>query len=175
MSNFTSINTWHSDLWIINFSNIPTVVDIADLQVFESYVKSISFPEYSVENDEQQFNGFKILTPIATKANTNLTLLQIEFKISENFKNYTYLFQWIYNIRHGLVNTELLRKYWIESININIMDNMKRIIGRFELSHCFISNLSSFGPSYGVAEEVSFMATFNYEKIDWIPIDIGNE
>jgi hypothetical protein len=162
------INPWHGDLWSIGISNIPTVDNISELYIFEQFVRSIAFPEYGIEIDESQFNGYKILHPIAPKANINLTLLQIEFKISENFENYLYLWKWLYNLRHGEVSTELLRKYWIESIYINILDNQKRLTGKFQFSHCFIQNLSSLPMNYGRADEIFFNASFNYEKIDWI-------
>jgi hypothetical protein len=166
MSN-PSINLWHGDLFSVGFSNIPTITNIQEINMLEQSVKSVSLPEYGIEGDESVFKGFKIIHPIGPKANIDLTLLNIEFKLLSNLKNYLYLWKWIYNMRHGDVSSQHLRKYWCEAINYNVFDNNKRNVGKFIYTHSFIVNLSALPTIYGSADEVSFNASFQYEKVDW--------
>ena len=97
-------------------------------------------------------------------------MLQVEIKIDENFKNYLYLFSWMQNIRYGQnITTELLRDYVCKEISLTILDNMKRTQGRFSFTRATCIGLSAIPMTFGTGEEVTFMANFDYELINWIP------
>lgn len=167
-----NINTWHSDLWKITFSNIPTAKQ-EEMFLFDNFVKSVNFPEYGIDLDETNvFIGYKENQPIGHKLNIDLVLLQIEFKISENFKNYLYLFDWLQNIKYGQNIQSQLHEYITKSICITIFDNIKRTIGYFEFLECNLVNITAIPMSYGTGEEVTFQGNFNYNQILWRPADI---
>lgn len=170
----TSINLWHSDLWKITFSNIPTVTKPEDLYLFENFAKTVQFPEYGMDIDEtEHFIGYRIQTPIAHSLNRDLVLLMVEFKIVENFKNYLYLFQWLWNLKYGQnIDTARVRDYTVKEISVILLDNMKRIIGRFRFTNCLIVNVTALPFTYGTGDEVTFMANFAYNQILWEPEDI---
>lgn len=167
----TGINLWHNDLWIISFSNIPSVTEPADLAVFDQFVKSVNFPEYSGENENtDQFIGFRAEHPIGHSLNREVGILQVEFKINESFTNYLFLFQWMWNIKFGQgITTELLRDYVCKEINITILDNMKRNQGHFSFTKATCIGLSALPLTYGSGEEITFQANFDYELIIWHP------
>lgn len=170
----TQINLWHSDLWRVSFSNIPGMTNADDMYLFENYAKSVSFPEYSMEVDGENFQGFRVPLPqSAHDLNREVALLQVEFKLVENFKNYLYLFNWIQNIRYGQnITTGNVRDYNCKVISIFVLDNMKRLTGKFKFTNCFVTNLTAIPMAYGTGEEVTFQANFNYEEIHWEPEDI---
>lgn len=164
-----TINTFHAGLFSVSFSNIPTVTNPADLQLFENFLKSCSFPEYGIELDESHMQGYRILHPIAHKQNTELNLLQLEFKVSENFQNYIYLFNWIYKLRYGVSIDPLVRKYVTDAIHISIYDNVKRTTGKFKFSKAVCVFLSAIPLAYGASDEVTMVTNWNYEQITWEP------
>jgi hypothetical protein len=169
-----SINLWHNDLWTISFSNIPSVTTITDLDIFNQFVKSVNFPEYSGENENtDQFIGFRAEHPIGHSLNREVGMLQVEFKIDEQFKNYIHLFTWMQNIRYGQnIDTELLRDYVCKEISLTILDNLKRTQGRFSFTKATCIGLSAIPMAYGTGEEVTFMANFDYEQVLWNPENI---
>lgn len=164
---FSDINTFHADLFKINFSNIPTISDPDDLSLLENYVRSCNLPEYGMDIDNSEMLGYQIQHPVAWKSNINLGLLQIEFKLSENLRNYLYLFTWIRQVKTGQA-TGIVRKFYCNDLSIIFLDNDKRPTGRFTYSNVFCIGLSALPLVFGTAEEVSFNATFSYEQTDFI-------
>lgn len=159
-----AINEFHADLWQVTFSNVPTISTPDELDILERFVKGCNLPEYGVDLDQSTFNGYEINHPIAPKFNNDLSLLQIEFKLSENLKNYLYLFEWIQNIRYGLA-TSPVRKYWCDEIMVRLLDNQKRTTGRFTFTHAFCVALSALPLTVGTSEEITFVANFDYENL----------
>lgn len=170
------INLWHSDLWKISFSNIPSVKNPDELYLFNNFVKSVSFPEYGIDLDDTNlFIGYRDNQPIGHKLNTDHVILQVEFKIVENFKNYLYLFHWLQNTKYGQnIDTASgnLKDYVTKSIALTLFDNKKRTLGYFNFDECNLVNITAIPMSYGTGEEVTFQANFNYNQILWNPADI---
>ena len=162
MSNVVG-NTWHSDLWRLVFSDVPGV-KTADLEYLERYVKSISLPEYGLEFDTIEFQGYSKLLPIAHKVNTGLGLVQVEFKLSEYLKNYSILFDWIQQFRYAEQIDPLVRKYVCKALNVLVLDNEKRTLGTFSFTNAICTSISALPFAYGTGEEVSFTANFAFEE-----------
>lgn len=167
------INLWHSDLWQLSFSNIPGVDSPEELYLFERFAKSLNFPEYGIDMDDTDaFMGYKRPQVIAHDINRTLTLLQIEFKIAENFQNYIYLFHWLQRLKYGQEVVGNARDFVCKEISLFILDNVKRKTGRFKFTNCNLVNLTAIPMSYGSGEEVTFQGNFAYQEILWVPEDI---
>lgn len=164
-------NTLHSDKWQVSFSNIPSLKTVRDMRIYDNMVKSVTFPDYTMGQIISDMpNGFKIRHPRAPQINTDLSEIAIEFKISEDMKNYANLFYWMQGMKYGQVGTfnsveEMFRKYAIKSINLNILDNQKRIIAEWRFTEAFLLSLSSLTLNMGISEELSFVCNFSYEEV----------
>ena len=173
MSNPSFPNVFHGDKWSVNFSNLPTISAMGDMRMYDLYVKSLVFPDYNLEEIYSDIKGFRIRHPMAgQKSNVDLSQVQIEFKLSEDMKNYINLFEWMRSLKYGHVEEfsaeqEFFRKYTIKSININILDNEKRPIAVWRLTEAFLLTLGSLPLSMGTSDEVSFTANFSYEEIKY--------
>jgi hypothetical protein len=159
------LNLWHSDLWSISFSNIPTVTDPKDMFLFESMVKNVNLPEYAMETDQSIFMGHAIIHPLAQEQNVNRQLLQIEFKLSQYLKNYLYLYKWIQNLRYGSNIEGLARKYVCSELTVKLLDNSKRTTGWFKYSNAVCKALSALPLNLGTGEEIVFVANFDFEQV----------
>jgi hypothetical protein len=82
-------NVLHGDNWQVTFSNIPTLNSTRDMRMYENYVKSFVFPDYNIQEIYSDIKGFRVRHPVGgIKANEDLSQVQIEFRISEDMKNY---------------------------------------------------------------------------------------
>lgn len=164
-------NTFHNDKWQVSFSNIPSLETIRDMRMYDNYVKSVVFPDYNLGEIFSDIKGFRIRHPLGgVKANEDLSQIQIEFKLSEDMKNYLNLFEWMQALKYGQVgdfNSEedFFRKYTIKSINLNILDNQKRPIAIWRFTEAFLVTLSSISLDAGISEEIPFSCNFSYEEI----------
>jgi len=165
-----TINRFHSDLWQVIFSNIPVIYSQDELDLFSSYVRSVIIPEYGVNFDESVFKGRKIQHPITPKENIELGLLQIDFKLAENLKNYLYLFDWVYKLRGGINVPSIARTWWTEVITVTMLDNQKRTTGYFKFKHAFCNYISPLSLTYGTGEELQFTTNFSYEDIEYVSL-----
>ena len=166
-------NTFHNDKWVLTFSNLPNVGDISEMRYFQSYIKNLILPDYNMGEiaDVGPF-GFQVRHPIAgMKKNTDLSQLQIEFKLSEDLLNYMYFFRWIKDLKYGNLNegayTDLIRKFTIKKAILSILDNQKRTVVNLFFTELFLLNLSSLQLSMGSSDEVTFTCNFSYEEIDY--------
>jgi hypothetical protein len=168
-------NLWHSDKWNVTFSNIPSLTNVRDMRLFDNYVKSVTFPDYNMQEIFSDFLGFRIRHPDAPKFNNELTQLTVEFKLSEDMKNYLYLFKFMKDLRYGDAESEedFVRKANIKSININILDNQKRDIVVWSFTECFLVSLGSLPLVMGASDEVTFTCNFSYEEIKYRTVSIG--
>jgi hypothetical protein len=164
-----TINIFHQDKFKVSFSNIPGLVDINDLSLFDGFVKSVNLPGFSIDIDKTfEFQGYQIQNPSAHKVNTQLGDLSIEFKLCENLRNYSYLWQWLYNIRTGQnVDTEAVRKYVCKNINVSMLDNNNLIVSNFVFKNCFCNTLSDIVLTTGSGDEVTFTSGFSYERLSF--------
>jgi hypothetical protein len=163
----STLSVFHSDKWRLSFSKIPTVTNINDLALFDNFAKSITIPDFTIDMDMTfELLGFQIQEPVAHKINKDLPNLSIEFKLVENFMNYYRLWQWIYNIKTGQnipKNTHL--KDYNCSINLEMLNNMKKTILTFHYTKCFCLSLSSLALTSGTGEEMTFSAEFSHEQV----------
>ena len=166
-------NLFHNDKWQVSFSNLPSLGAIRDMKLYDNFVKSVVFPDYNMQEMYSDIRGFRIRHPVAgIKANEDLSQIQIEFKLSEDMKNYINLFEWMQALKYGQVedfNTEeeFFRKNTIKSINLNIMDNQKRNIAVWRFTEAFLTTLGSLSLNQGISEELTFTANFSYEEIKY--------
>lgn len=164
-------NLFHNDKWTISFSNLPTLSTIRDMRIYDNFVKSVTMPDYNMGELYSDIKGFRIRHPFAgINANIDLSQLQIEFKLSEDMRNYINLFEWMQALRYGKVTgfnseEEFFRKYTIKSINLNILDNQKRTIAVWRFTEAFLLTLSSLSLNNGTSEEVTFTTNFSYQEI----------
>lgn len=174
-------NVFHSDRWQIAFSNIPTLGSIRDLRLYDNFVKSVTFPDYNMEQIISNTMGFDIRHPMAgIKANTDLANIVIDFKVSEDMKNYANLFLWIQALRYGrsdILKDEatFFRLNTIKSINLSILDNQKRPVVVWRFTEALLLSLSSLTLNMGASDELTFSCTFSYEEIQFDIKDVmGN-
>ncbi len=124
-------NTFHNDKWVVTFSNIPTVKDLRDMRYYDSYIKSIILPDYNMEELYSDGpGGFRVRHPKGGMwKNHDLSQLQIEFKLSEDMRNYLNLFKWMRELKYGEIDpshNDYFRKYTIKKLTLSVMDNEKR-------------------------------------------------
>lgn len=160
------INRFHQDKWKAYFSNLPTLQNgKIDMALYDQYVKSVILPDYTIETaPTMSFKG-ATLNPVSMY-NFNQTILTVEFKISENAANYFYMYEWLEIVRYnrktkGIKN---LKDTTIKSIDIQFLNNEKNPIGKFRFTNAIITNLGSVSLSMGVADEVTFACSFEYEE-----------
>ena len=165
-------NTFHNDKWVVTFSNIPTVSDMADMRYYDSYIKSFVLPDYNMEEIISDGpGGFRVRHPKGGAwINKDLSQLQIEFKLSEDMLNYLNLFEWMQQIKYGQIDTnhnDYFRKYTIKKLTLSVLDNQKRTVANVMFSELFLLGLSSVQMTMGSAEEVLFTCNFSYEEIQY--------
>lgn len=165
-----SMNTFHSDKWDVAFSNLPSIEDTRDLAMYDRFVKSIVIPDYNLaEILSYGPDGFMIRHPVGRRVNTDLSQIQIEFKLSEDMLNYLNLFEWIRRIKYheNIPENDFFRNYTIKGININIRDNQKRPIAIMTFTNCFLLSISSLSLETGNSEEITFSTNFSYEELKY--------
>jgi hypothetical protein len=139
--------------------------------MYENYVKSFTFPDYNMQEIFSDIKGFRIRHPVAgIKANEDLSQIQIEFRVSEDMKNYAHLFLWMQALKYGRSDifkdeAEFFRLNTIKSINLVILDNQKRSIVNWSFTEAFLLSLSSLSLNMGTSDEISFTCNFSYEEI----------
>jgi hypothetical protein len=163
-------NLFHSSNWQVNFSNMPALESIRDMRLYDNLVKSVTFPDYNMSEIYSDFMGFRVRHPEAPKINVDLSQIQISFKLSEDMRNYIYLFEWMKAMKAGDVTDfsseeDLFRKNTIKSISLNILDNQKRTVAVWRFTEAFLLSLSSLALDNGISEEVTFTCNFSYEQI----------
>jgi len=99
-----------------------------------------------------------------------LTSLTVEFKASENLKNYFVLYNWIQMLRYHVqgVDGDRLRDNVIKSIDVTFLDNKKNLVGRFRFRNAIIINLGALSLNMGSAEEVTFPVSFEFEELQLV-------
>lgn len=168
-NNAPSLNRFHSDKFSVVFSNIPSIDNRIDMQLYDLYVKSVTLPEYDMEFVPSHFKGGLVWHPIS-QDNDNLPEVIIEFKLSENLDNWFNLFSWLQTLRYRQPDTEavqstLLRKNTVKSIDVLLLDNQKRTKKKMSFKECFLSNLSSLPLVIGSSEEVTFTTIWRYQEV----------
>lgn len=160
-------NVAHSDRWRITFSNIPGSF-IKDMKYYDNFVKSVTFPDYNVQEIRSDFMGYGIRHQVAPKVNENLSQIQIEFKLSEDMFNYLNLFFWMQQVRYGQIDEshdDFFRKYSVKRLNLEMMDNQKRVVTNIYFTEVFLLSLSSFALTQGSSDEMIFTTNWSYEEI----------
>jgi len=172
-------NTLHSDKWQVTFSNIPTLQSNRDLRLYDNYIKSFTFPDYSMSEIYSDMMGFRVRHPVAgIRANQDLAQIQIEFRVSEDMKNYANLFLWMQALRYGKSEifkdeSDFFRLNTIKIINLSVLDNQKRVICNWKFTEAFLLSLSSLSLNMGTCDEISFTCSFSYEEIKFDIKDIN--
>ncbi len=162
-------NLQHSDKWRIIFSNIPgftpnNLDNYKNFDLYELYVKSVTFPSMSVDYVESDFVNYHINHPIS-KINNDLQEIVITFKLSEDMLNYHYLYDWISKLRNqkNVDNLKYFRLNFIKDIKIQFLDNEKRAKINYIFTNCFITNLSQLSLNYGTSDELTFDISLKIE------------
>lgn len=167
MSENTFINVLHSDKWQVVFSNLPGDDNSNHYKYFENYVRSFDIPGYNMATTDSIYpGGYKLRHPV-TKPNVDLQNVSMGFVLSEDFMNYFIMWSWMNHIKYGDADTsEAIRKYYIKSININVLDNEKRTVGEVKFTNCFMTSLSDLQLTQGTSDNMQFTATFSYEEVE---------
>lgn len=165
-----SVNTFHKSKWVCRFSNIPTIHITEELAAYDYNVKSITVPNFDLEEILSRYHGSVIRHPV-TKPNDNLPPLDIEFKVDEEMMNYFYILEWICELKYGQnVSTTLIRDNSIKSIDLTLLDNQKREKRRLTFTNALIKSVSSLTLGMGNDDEVTFRASFTYEEMKFVTI-----
>jgi len=164
-------NIQHSDKWSLILSNFPgfhpSFSTLDNTQLFELYIKEVTFPNMSLELVKSDYRNFHINHQISKK-NDNMSNIDITFKVSEGLLNYHIVREHIQNQREG-VNAD--KEKWfrlnvIEELIINFLDNEKRPKSKMSFTNCFITDLSSLSLTQGQDNELTFTITIEYEDYD---------
>jgi hypothetical protein len=101
-----------------------------------------------------------------SRANDNLQQLSIEFKVSEDMRNYFILYQYLMATRYGKIldKEEWLRFNVIKNIKLKCLDNQNREIGGIVFTNAIITSVGSLSLQMGIADPVTFSVTFFYEE-----------
>lgn len=163
-----TLNTFHQDKWQVVFSNIPSLTNMVEMNLYNLFIKGVSIPEYTQEYIPSNFKGSQIWNPISQN-NDQLNTFEVEFKLSENMENYYNLFHWMQTIRYGLPNTEavrstLIRKNTVKAINLLFLDNQKRVKKKMILTEAVLVGLSNLPLQMGSSEEITFTTTWQYQE-----------
>ena len=152
-------------------SNVPGVEKQSTLKYFDSYVRGVSLPGYSVNVYATDFKGYDELHPMDRK-NTDLGEITITFKLSEDYLNYFILMNWMQSLRYGrnLVDDgqyehPRLKMNVINEMDVFILDNQKAKIAKIRFTKCLPTDLGSLDLTYGSDEELEFSLSLRYEAI----------
>lgn len=161
-------NMFHSDKFCVEFSNIPNGTGKPiDIRLFNLYVKSIALPDMQLDTANTDFQRFSV-RQVMSRANDSVQALSIEFKVSEDLRNYYALYSYMRASRYGqyLDKSEWVRQNTIKTLKVVCKDNQDREIGGFVFTNALIISLASLQLTQGTADNVTFAATFTYDECD---------
>lgn len=160
-------NMFHNDSWSVVFSNIPNTEPETkiDNRLFDLYVKSFALPDLQLDTVNTDFKNGSV-RQVMSKANDNLQQLSIEFKVSEDLRNYFILYNYLMATRYGeiLDNEDWLRFNTVKHIKLVCFDNQRREIGGIIFTNSIITSVGSLSLQMGSSEPVTFSTTFFYEE-----------
>jgi hypothetical protein len=163
-----TINTFHSGGWRLSLSNLPLTKDYAELSYFDNFCKSVILPDYNLmEYFSYGPDGEMERHPLNHK-NDNLTPLQIDWKVCEDFKNYLFFFQWMLSLRYGEIDTKRDDRLWhnvIDRINIELLSNQGSKVADLYYTDARLVSISSLPLDYGVQSEITFTTNFTYREV----------
>ena len=160
-------NMFHNDSWSVIFSNIPNASPETkvDMRLFDLYVKSFALPDLQLDTANTEFKEGSV-RQVMSKANDNLQMMSIEFKVSEDMRNYFILYQYLMATRYGKIldKEKWLRNNVVKNIKLKCLDNQKREIGGIIFTNAIITSVGSLSLQMGSSEPVTFSVTFFYEE-----------
>ena len=160
-------NTFRSSNWSLVLSNIPSIDNFKDMRYFTNMAKSVTIPDYNMNLFFSDIEGWRIRHPEAPKPNTDLSNIQITFRLSEEMKNYMILLDFMRQIKYGQISTDVIREYNIKEISLFLLDNQARHIAKLGFTNAFLTSLSSINLDMGNANEIDFTCQFSYEEITY--------
>jgi hypothetical protein len=164
-------NTFHSGGWKLTISNLPTMLKVSDMKFFDNYCKSVVLPDYnSLEYQASYPEGITERHPM-NRVNEDLTQLQIDFKVSEDFDNYLAFFNWMLSLRYrtdiDIRKDDRLWKNVIDRISISLLNNQKNEIARIYYTEARLVYLSSIALDYGSDREIIFTTNFSFREVGY--------
>lgn len=175
MAGFTTqINTFNKNKFKILLSNFPNLTKYKwDIHIFNNYLKSFQIPDLSIPMLTSVFGHDRQLHP-SPIGSRDLQTITVEFQIDEEFKNFNAAYQWLFQMRNGMLSdrtdlqkSALLRLDSIDEIQIITYNNNKEPVSKFSFIQCILNNISSLPLDYSQAEIGTFTCTFEYEKINF--------
>lgn len=161
-----TLNTSHTGRWKVNISNIPSLSKVSEIGLYEKFCKSVSIPDQSVDIDFFTDHNLKRFS-INAKPNSDLTDIQITFKVSEDMLNYYNLLDYMLQLKTGEVDTDTIRENVTKVISIISLDNSKRERGLLNFHNCFLHSISSIALEMGSAEENVFTTNWKPEYVTY--------
>jgi hypothetical protein len=152
--------------------------DIKDMIYYDNFVKSLVLPDQNLQEIGSEWKGYRIRHQVAPLVNRDLSQLQLNFKLSEDLINYINLYYWMLQVRYGELDQDydgLFRKYAIKRINVEILDNEKRVNAIIYFTNCFLTSLSSLSLQMGTSDEVEFTVNLSYETCEFQTKNIMGE
>lgn len=162
-------NVQHSDKWRLVFSNLPgftpdSLSNFMNMDLFENYLKSFTFPGLSVELLNSSFMNYEVRHPIS-KINSSLSDVILTMKCSEDLTNYYYIYRWILDLRNqkNTTDSRLFRYNYIAEMKLIFLDNQKREKVKHTFTNCFITSVGSLSLGFGSTDEMSFDLNISFE------------
>ena len=164
-------NNFSNDSWRVNFSNIPKMEndEKIDMLLIDTYVKSVTLPDLSVETINSDFMGDTYRHP-NSRTNDDLGQVAIEFGLSEDMKNYNYFYQWFQMLRHGITDATKFNDCVIKDMTVQMLDNQKRVTNKMSFTNCLLSSVGSLNLGMGQSELVTFPLLLQYQEMKRITI-----
>ena len=160
-------NMFHSDKWSAIFSNIPNAnPDVKiDNRLFNLYIKSVALPDLQLDTANTDFKNGSV-RQMMSRANDNLQQLSIEFKLSEDMRNYYILYEYLVATRYGQIldKDKWLRNNVIDNLKISCLDNQNREIGGIIFTNAILTSIGSLSLTMGTADNVTFVTSWAYEE-----------
>lgn len=161
-------NLFHSQAWSAEFSNIPNAIEGSepiDIRLYNLYIKSVALPDMQLDTANTDFQRFSV-RQVMSRANDNVQALSIEFKVSEDMRNYYHIYQYIRASRYGQIldREKWLRNNTIKTLKIICRDNQNREIGGFVFTNALVISLGSLQLTQGTSDNVTFACTFTYDE-----------
>lgn len=169
MKKETQLNVSHSNKFNITFSDIPRINQdvVIDPSLFEDFVISVEYLPISIETIPSYFLR-QVRHHPADKGNGTLDSLQITFKSTEYKENYLIMRKIIWDILNGDKpdNISNLVDYNFDFINIEMLDNNKRVVNKTFHKDCLPTNVSGLNLTHQDSEELEFTVTFILHDFD---------